>query len=175
MVIAALAYLGIADPKTKKKMESEIELNVLSDGKAGSSVDVGMEKKESVEPTDLVTSLREVTKTTEAKLLLTAIGIRFCAGFSIAIWKAPFIFSKFPESSELFASGNAAIVAGGGFLSTLLGGYISDKISKPEGGGRPKARAWVPAWGSLLAAPLWAAFVMAPDPKTAAAALLAGE
>jgi len=171
IAIAVLAYLGIADPK--KSLESQIELKAVSNENGSIANSLNSENTTTESPTDLITSLKEVTKTREAKLLLAAIGIRFCAGFSIAIWKAPFIFSKFPESSDLFASGNAAIVAGGGFLSTLLGGYISDKIAKPEDGSRPKSRAWVPAWGSLLAAPLWAAFIFAPDPKTAAAALLA--
>ena len=47
--------------------------------------------------------LKEVVESNEAKYLLTASVLRFCAGFSIAIWKAPFVFAKFPESSTSFA------------------------------------------------------------------------
>ena len=49
------------------------------------------------------TGLQEVIKSDEAKYLLTASVLRFCAGFSIAIWKAPFVFAKFPESATSFA------------------------------------------------------------------------
>ena len=59
-------------------------------------------------------------------------------------------------------------------MSTLLGGFISDKLANPEDPSKqtPQARAWVPAVGSLLAAPAWAAFILAPTPELTAAALL---
>ena len=120
-----------------------------------------------------ILAIKEVAATKEAKLLLIATGLRFCAGFSIAIWKAPFIFNKFPGVAEQFGGSNAAIVAGGGLLSTLAGGYISDRLTNPTNPDTiPKARAWVPAIGSLLAAPAWAAFILAPTPELTAAALL---
>ena len=59
-------------------------------------------------------------------------------------------------------------------MSTLFGGYVSDKLSNPEDPTKqaPLARAWVPAVGSLLAAPAWAAFILAPTPELTAVALL---
>ena len=107
-----------------------------------------------------------------AKLVLLASLFRFGAGFSIGIWKAPFIFEKFPESIEAFSSGNALIISIGGLASSLIGGALSDRLSNPQDPNtRPRARAWVPALGSLLAVPSWIAFCQT-DNAAAAAAFL---
>lgn len=50
-----------------------------------------------------ITSLQEVLQSSEARLLFSASVLRFCAGFSIAIWKAPFVFAKFPDNAASFA------------------------------------------------------------------------
>jgi MFS family permease len=98
--------------------------------------------------------------------------LRFCAGFTIGIWKAPFVFAKFPGSESTFAGSNALIVSMGGLLSTIIGGYISDSLANPKDQSQRRiARAWVPAVGSLLAAPLWAAFVLVDNPAYAAVCL----
>ena len=129
--------------------------------------------KATFNPQDTVAALREVLVSKDAQLILLAAALRFCAGFSIAIWKAPFVFAKFPGSESAFAGSNAAVVAAGGFLSSLIGGYISDRLANPaDPTARPRARMWVPAVGSLLAAPLWAAFVAADEPSTAVLCLL---
>ena len=161
---AALNLLLIRDPLKAEKAKKEkvvVEANSIVQSK-GNMLEEG------------VLAIKEVGATKEARLLLVATAFRFCAGFSIAIWKAPFIFFKFPGIAEQFSSSNAAIVAGGGLLSTLLGGFISDKLANPEDPSKqtPQARAWVPAVGSLLAAPAWAAFILAPTPELTAAALL---
>ena len=161
---AALNLLLIRDPLKAEKAKKEkvvVEANSIVQSK-GNMLEEG------------VLAIKEVGATKEARLLLVATAFRFCAGFSIAIWKAPFVFFKFPGIAEQFSSSNAAIVAGGGLLSTLLGGFISDKLANPEDPSKqtPQARAWVPAVGSLLAAPAWAAFILAPTPELTAAALL---
>ena len=48
-------------------------------------------------------TLKEVFNNKEAALLLSAATIRFCAGFTIGIWKAPFVFAKFPNEIAEFA------------------------------------------------------------------------
>ena len=53
--------------------------------------------------TSAFTGLQQVVKSDEAKFLLSASVLRFCAGFSIAIWKAPFVFAKFPDNASSFA------------------------------------------------------------------------
>ena len=57
------------------------------------------------------------------RIILSAGIIRFCAGFSIAIWKAPFIFSKFPGSESAFA---------GKCRSMLTISYIKNNINRIE-------------------------------------------
>ena len=121
---------------------------------------------------DAVVALKEILKSDEAKLLYSATVLRFCAGFTIGIWKAPFVFAKFPGSESIFAGSNALVVSMGGLLSTIIGGYISDSLANPKDPSKRRiARAWVPAIGSLLAAPLWAAFVLIDDPTYAAVCL----
>ena len=138
-------------------------------------------------------SVLDVLTPLESKLLLSATVIRFLAGFSIAIWKAPFVFAQFPGSENLFAGSNALIVSIGGLSSSLLGGYLSDKLANPVplnrdssslsassspplsssstsniSDAKVRSRSWIPAIGSLLSAPLWAGFILAPTPELAA-------
>jgi predicted MFS family arabinose efflux permease len=80
-----------------------------------------------------VTPLQEVFSTQEARLLFAASALRFCAGFSIIVWKAPFVFAKFPGQVAAFAGGNALVVGLGGLLSSLLGGYLSDRMASSGG------------------------------------------
>ena len=122
---------------------------------------------------EFVDAAREVVESKDAKILLVATGLRYAAGFTIGVWKAPFVFEKFPGSEALFAGSNAAIMAGGGLASSLIGGYISDYIAGKAEKNKARARMWVPAVGSILAAPLWAGFIMADDPAVAASYLLA--
>lgn len=88
------------------------------------------------------------------------------------MWKAPFVFEKFPGADSMFASSNALIVAGGGLASSLLGGYLSDLLAQ-RSKSDSSVRLWVPAIGSLLAAPLWLGFIYSDSPQTSAAFLLA--
>lgn len=169
-VVSALLTLAIPEPRrSSEKVSNSPQLPDIGDSNM---------KTIAAAPTVLA-ELRSVLGPLEAKLLLSATVLRFCAGFSIAIWKAPFVFSKFPGSENAFAGSNAAIVAVGGLLSSLVGGYISDQISEGGGGrggvggSKGRARAWVPAVGSLLAAPAWAMFVLADNPQLAAGVLLA--
>lgn len=64
---------------------------------------------------------------TQQVFLATA--FRFCAGFGIGVWCAPFFRGRFPSNSSEYAVLNAFVVAGGGLLSSFLGGVISDKYS----------------------------------------------
>ena len=128
-------------------------------------------------PNGLVASMQNVLSPLEVKLLLSASVLRFCAGFTIGIWKAPFVFAKFAGNENAFAGSNAFIVAVGGLLSSLLGGYLSDLISSPDKNknptGKVRGRAWVPAIGSALAAPAWALFVLSDKPEWAVGFLFA--
>ena len=127
---------------------------------------------DSFKVSDFVEAAGEVVESKDAKLLLLAAALRYSAGFTIGVWKAPFVFDKFPGSEALFAGSNAAIMAGGGIASSLLGGYISDYIAGKAEKNKARARMWVPAIGSIIAAPLWAGFIMSDDPAIAASYLL---
>lgn len=50
----------------------------------------------------VVQSVSEILSTAEAKFLYTATAFRFAAGFSIGVWKAPFIFAKYPGNYPLY-------------------------------------------------------------------------
>lgn len=170
LLVAVLCLVAINDPRNKELSTTPVSLSPstsISDDNIGAvTTNLSAYKK-------TISALSDVLSTSDAKLLYTATALRFCAGFSIGIWKAPFVFSKFPGSEAAFAGSNAAVVAGGGILSSLIGGYISDALANPKNKDqRPVARSWVPAIGSLLAAPLWAAFILTDDPSTAAACLL---
>ena len=118
---------------------------------------------------EIVSSFSEVLVDGDVRLLYIASALRFCAGFSIGIWKAPFIFLKFPGSEDQFASANALIIGACGLASSLLGGYLSDRLSAPSNDDvKPMSRLWIPAIGSLLAVPLFAGFTLTDQPNVAA-------
>ena len=190
IAIAGVLVLVVKDPRYvvtgEKDIRNTIEIsntniNIDDNKKAGPS-------KSGIDALAIATtaylSLQEVIAPLEAKLLLSATVIRFFAGFSIAIWKAPFVFAQFPGSENLFAGSNALIVSIGGLSSSLLGGYLSDILANPLKNTeinpstssssssnrllRTRSRSWVPAVGSLLSAPLWAGFILATTPQQAA-------
>eukprot|EP00667_Euglena_gracilis_P010177 EG_transcript_10353 len=106
---------------------------------------------------DVGRDARTVLGLPTARLILLATGFQFCAGFSIGVWKAPFIFQKFPEHAAAFSSLNAGIITVGGFTASLSAGFVADRCFVG------RRRLLVPAVGSLLAAPLFAAFVLHPS------------
>jgi len=183
IVVAALCLVGVTEPRNSQNTESSTSLLstssttantvIVSSQSSSSPGPSGLEMSSASGLSQMLAALGDVLSTTDAKLLYSATALRFCAGFSIGIWKAPFVFSKFPGSEAAFAGSNAVVVACGGLFSSLVGGYISDALANPKTKGqRPIARSWVPAIGSLLAAPLWAAFILTDDPSLAAAFLL---
>ena len=117
--------------------------------------------------TTAVRNIRTVLESEEARYIFLAATLRYAAGFCIGVWKAPFVFEKFPGSENLFAGTNAVVVSVGGLLSSILGGYVSDLLAKPGSIDENKgiARSWVPAVGSLLAVPAWVLFIKAPTPE----------
>lgn len=119
LLISALCYFVVSEPRAAtEKANINVKLSGIS-GRTRSPVPAASNSrsaatKENKEKGSLdalkvaISSLQEVLQSTEAKLLFSASMLRFCAGFSIAIWKAPFVFAKFPESASSFA-GNAIL------------------------------------------------------------------
>ena len=99
----------------------------------------------------------------QAQYIYAASTIRFMAGFSILTWKAPFIFDKFDGKEDFFSFTNAVVVGVVGLLSTVVGGYLADLLANPpaNSGRKPRARAWIPAIGSILTVPCWIFFIRA--------------
>jgi predicted MFS family arabinose efflux permease len=163
LIAALCAWVVVRDPRSGKTQESP-------------SGQLAAQAQQQATPTQSswIDSLKDVFSTQEARLLFAASALRFCAGFSIIVWKAPFVFAKFPDQVAAFAGSNALVVGVGGLLSSLAGGCLSDRVASAGGlfGAGRAARAWVPAVGSLLAAPCWAGFVLATTPEQAAGCLL---
>ena len=96
--------------------------------------------------------LAQVLSVPSVRLVLLAAAARLFSGFAIGAWAAPFYRTHFGGHARQFAILNALVVAGGGTLSTVLGGVLSDRLTR---GGRGAAAALVPALGSVLATPCW--------------------
>jgi MFS family permease len=126
IILAAFSFLVLPEPRKRPgftlnafmpsqaksvQTESNIISNMLSGMKTASS------------------SLGEVLSIPDVRVLLFASLLRFAAGFTIAIWKAPFVYEKFPGSELIFSSSNALIITAGGLMSSLFGGVLADKIS----------------------------------------------
>lgn len=118
LLISALCYFVVSEPRAViEKASTSFKLPEVS-GQTGNQVlaasdslkaAVNEDKGSSDAIRAAVSSLKEVLRSPVAKLLFSASMLRFCAGFSIAIWKAPFVFAKFPESASSFA-GNALLM-----------------------------------------------------------------
>mmetsp|Transcript_10408 Transcript_10408/g.25385 ORF Transcript_10408/g.25385 Transcript_10408/m.25385 type:complete len:224 (+) Transcript_10408:1-672(+) len=103
------------------------------------------------------------------KLLFVASAFRFCAGYGIGVWKAPFFREAFPTYLEQFSVANAFVISGGGVLSSIIGGALADKFAVND----ERVRLWIPAAGCVLAVPLWYAFCQSTDFTTSIAILFA--
>lgn len=128
--------------------------NSKDNGEAGDTKQLS-EPRESVQdaapgaadPEQLTTleALSAVFSDKAVVLLILAGGLRFFGGIGIGSFMPTFYLKKFNKQQE-YALINAAVVSVGGALSSYLGGAIADRWSKRN----VKARAWVPAIGSIL-------------------------
>ena len=92
--------------------------------------------------------------------LLLASAFRFMAGYTIGVWVVPFYRGAFPGSiGDEFALLKAGVNGIAGAASATLGGAVVDRLSASQ----PRYAQLVPAAGSLLAIPFWAATLTAPS------------
>eukprot|EP01041_Mallomonas_annulata_P011077 gene11077-23156_t len=187
--ISFLNVIVLKDPRIQPKIineESDLNTSLLTSN--SDSINTSLTDSKTLEKqdktfsfSDIFQNISQLLEPTEVKLILIASLIRFIAGITIGTFKAPFVLDKFPSDEILFSTTNAFIVAGAGFVSSLFGGYLSDLLadSKREHVSsdgsiaiKTRARTWVPGIGSLVAAPLWAAFILAPTAQYALAILL---
>ena len=119
VLVAAMCLFLVTEPRaairsaTSSSPFSSSVSAALATGPSGSDIkesvsDTSVAKKDDLRNASdfikgAITSLQEVLQSSEARLLFSASVLRFCAGFSIAIWKAPFVFAKFPDNAASFA------------------------------------------------------------------------
>ena len=125
VVISGMCYFLVAEPRAVTRKENEMNSMMIS-AAAGDVITQPAAAPEAAAQsvTDVVsgaiTSLKEVLESNEARLLFFASVLRFCAGFSIAIWKAPFVFAKFPDNASSFAGKNILLLSSFFFLPSSL-------------------------------------------------------
>ncbi|CEM28351.1 unnamed protein product [Vitrella brassicaformis CCMP3155] len=110
----------------------------------------------------------EVLSSDVVKLVILASVVRIAAGLSIGVWKGPLYRACFPDSMAAFSVLNAGIVGAVGAGSSLLGGALADRLAEKD----ESIRAWIPAVGSFLAAPLWMGVCLADSFELSAFLLL---
>ena len=108
----------------------------------------------------------------QVKALLCTTALRFCAGFTIAVWALPCFRGAFPERAADFGAAYGLVVAVCGTASALLGGQLADALAQrertaalpwPFARNANAARALVPFVGTAVAAPLWWLALHAPS------------
>ena len=114
VVISGMCYFLVSEPRAVIRKEKEDEMkkenmNIISSDISTTAPATADAQSVTDIVSTAITSLKEVLESNEARLLFFASVLRFCAGFSIAIWKAPFVFAKFPENASSFAGKNGVI------------------------------------------------------------------
>ena len=96
IVAAFLCLFLVTDPRSSPHIQAIKQATENKSELVGQPVS---EKKPfSFDADAALLALQQVLQSRDAQLLFAASALRFCAGFSIAIWKAPFVFAKFPGS-----------------------------------------------------------------------------
>ena len=148
-VAAGVAVLIL--PNDPKESDMENPLNALT---KGNSDDDTLNKNNSI-----LSDVQVATSTARIRWLFLASFLRFCSGLCIGVWSASYFRMVFPDSQGDYAVAQALITAVGGSTSGLLGGYIADSVSasaEEQGASDVIGRKlWIPAVGSVLAAPTW--------------------
>ena len=132
LIAIAGCLLFVKDPRTSRN-----ETRTVVAVEASEAIFSGTSTSKAIE------AVKVVFRSPEARYIFLAATLRYSAGFCIGVWKAPFVFAKFPGSENLFSGTNAIVVAIGGLLSSVIGGYISDLLANPTEGKKAIARAWV--------------------------------
>ena len=96
--------------------------------------------------------------------LLAAASVRFMGGYAIAGYLPTFYTLKFSQYTSQYSLINAFVVGGGGFVSSLAGGYLTTFwLSKPDSWGSAKANYYVPALGALSGIPFICLCLLSPN------------
>lgn len=110
-------------------------------------------------PRSFRASIQTIFTTRLVVLLFAASSLRFMGGYAIAGYLPTFYGVVFPQYDTQYSYINAYVVAAGGFLSSWLGGLVSDKWLTFE----PRARMYLPALGCFTGLPFMAVCCLSPD------------
>ncbi|CAM9870673.1 unnamed protein product, partial [Laminaria digitata] len=136
LVVAAVGFaIAILSALLIQEPAREFSADGAEGAHAGELVSPGEGGEQAEERESFQEALRIVFQSNTAKLLFAATAFRFCAGFGIGVWCAPFFRGRYPSFTSEYSILNAFVVAGGGLFSSFLGGVISDKYSVQVGGG----------------------------------------
>ena len=80
---------------------------------------------------------------------MVAGGFRFWTGYAIAFYMPDYFQSIYPDNYSLYSALNAGVVSVGGFASSMIGGYLSDKYEPRNA----MTKAYVCMYGTLLGIP----------------------
>ena len=92
-------------------------------------------------------------------LVFAASSLRYMGGYVIAGYLPALFASVFPNFDDQYSYINAYVVAGGGFISSWLGGMLADKWRAVE----PRARMYLPVCGCFGSLPFMAICCLASD------------
>jgi len=142
LVAAAVAAVTITDPSVEQRRKP-------TDGGPGQEI----AKTEPSEQDSLAATVKEILSNPTVLVLFLACALRFCAGFGIGVWAAPFFRQTFPDNQAEYGVVNAIVVGVFGFLSSFGGGKLADTLTSRSSDKGVKA--WLMAGSCFLAIPSW--------------------
>ncbi len=114
------------------------------------------------EPTTYET-LRFLLTDPHTATLLAAAAVRFMGGYAIAGYLPTFYTLKFSAHTAQYSIINAFVVAGGGFVSSNAGGYLTTLWLAGDRWGANKANYYVPAIGAVGGIPFMCLCLLSSD------------
>ena len=117
------------------------------------------DKKKKSLPALFAKALTDIMKQPISRWTTIGASFRYFGQFASDYYLPMFYLSVYPNMKAEFALVYSMINVFCGFVSSIAGGVLSDKLGK----GRPMMNAWVCIFGNILAFPLFAASVLITD------------
>ncbi|CAL5225376.1 g8181 [Coccomyxa viridis] len=194
LVIAGLALLTLAEPRTssanavtslmnalrpkpKSQVPAEDMVTATQYSRSLTPAEVRAEKRalalrkaaeEEKRKSDLWASVRRLLKSPGFQAVTAAAALNDVGSWALIGFQATFYSRVYEVGPEVYAPALAAILPIGGLLGGVGGGLAGDWLSRKGG------RAWLTAGATVMAAPVLAGNLLAPDYKQSLAFLLVG-
>ncbi|CAK0735377.1 hypothetical protein CVIRNUC_000571 [Coccomyxa viridis] len=194
LVIAGLSLLTLAEPrssnanavtslvnafkpKQKPRIAAEDMVTATQYSRSLTPAEVRAEKRalalqkaeaEEKRKSDLWASVRRLLKSPSFQAVTAAAALNDVGSWALIGFQATFYSRVYEVGPEVYAPALAAILPVGGLLGGVGGGLAGDWLSKNGG------RAWLTGGATMLAAPVLAGNLLAPDYKQSLAFLLVG-